>query len=427
LEAWGLGANTNYSYDANGNLTSDGVHAYDYDAENRLTGVDAGATAAYAYDYQNRRIKKVASGTSTHYVWEGNKVIGEYDGSTGGVIYNYVYSGSRLIARIGSGVVNWYLSDRLSERLMLDGSGGVIGRMAHLPFGEDFGESGTQEKHHFTSYERDGETGTDYAVNRQYSQSMGRFNRPDLYQRSYNFKNPQTMNRYQYVENDPANLRDPLGLFCAGGTIYNPDTHDCEPADSGAVPEEGFGFDVDSGGEMLRTEDPHDEQPPPAPGTKTWQVDPKVLGKCIEDLYGVTVTSFTPSSDGQGGVFVGFGPDRGSGGNNAVITIRNDVTTYNKSQLKEKENAFRAAQGLPLLGPNDEVWGMTIDDATHNHYTNYTASDLNPLDTLKSQVHELGHSLALVTGIERNAHGRNWEQGKSLEKCMNQNNGWVLQ
>jgi hypothetical protein len=33
------------------------------------------------------------------------------------------------------------------------------GGQGHLPFGEDFGESGTQQKHHFTSYERDSESG----------------------------------------------------------------------------------------------------------------------------------------------------------------------------------------------------------------------------------------------------------------------------
>src|SRR5215470_14185227 len=59
----------NYTYDANGNATSDGVHTYSYDAENRLGSVD-GTAALYAYDYQNRRIKKLIGSTSTHYIWE---------------------------------------------------------------------------------------------------------------------------------------------------------------------------------------------------------------------------------------------------------------------------------------------------------------------------------------------------------------------
>jgi hypothetical protein len=46
----------------------------------------------------------------------------------------------------------------------LDASGSVVGRQAHLPFGEGFAESGTQQKQHFTTYERDSKSGTDYAV-----------------------------------------------------------------------------------------------------------------------------------------------------------------------------------------------------------------------------------------------------------------------
>jgi RHS repeat-associated protein len=208
------GSTVNYVYDAAGNVTNDGVHVYTYDAENRLKTVDwgTGNQAAYVYDYANRRIKKYTNPAVTYYVWEGSQVIGEYNG-TGGVNYNYVSSGSRLLSKIGFGVVNWYVSDQLSARLVLDGSGNVIGRQAHLPFGEDFGESGAQEKHHFTSYERDGETGTDYAVNRQYSQIVGRFNRPDPKRSScQSTGEPQRANRYNYTRNNPTNRSDPLGL-----------------------------------------------------------------------------------------------------------------------------------------------------------------------------------------------------------------------
>jgi RHS repeat-associated protein len=94
-----------------------------------------------------------------------------------------------------------------------DNSGNVLGRQAHLPFGEDFGESGTQEKHHFTSYERDVESGSDYAVNRQYSQSTGRFIRVDPFSGSSQTGDAQSLNRYSYVQNDPISGFDPLGLL----------------------------------------------------------------------------------------------------------------------------------------------------------------------------------------------------------------------
>ncbi|MEN3331352.1 MAG: hypothetical protein V7641_717, partial [Blastocatellia bacterium] len=116
-------------------------------------------------------------------------------------------------AKVESDVTSYFLSDRLSARLTLDGSGNVVGRQAHLPFGEDFAESGTQQKQHFTSYERDSESGTDYAVNRQYNQSIGIFNRVDPYSGSNDISNPQSLNRYAYAENDPIDRADPLGLY----------------------------------------------------------------------------------------------------------------------------------------------------------------------------------------------------------------------
>ena len=73
----------------------------------------------------------------------------------------YIYTGT-IIAKVTSGNTQYLLADRLSVGVILDSAGNVIGRQGHLPFGEDFGESGTQEKHHFTSYERDGESGLDF-------------------------------------------------------------------------------------------------------------------------------------------------------------------------------------------------------------------------------------------------------------------------
>lgn len=216
------GSTVNYSYDAAGNVTNDGPHTYSYDAENRIVSVDGGATASYAYDQSNRRYKKVVGATVTHYVWDGAQAIAKYDGSTGAVNSEYVFSGSRMIAKVSSGVTQYFLSDRLSARLMLDTSGNVIGRQGHLPFGEDFGESGSQEKHHFTSYERDSEAGTDYAVNRQYSQNIGRFNSADPYRPTGYLIDAQSWNRYRYSRNDSINLIDPLGLFEGPPSNTNP-------------------------------------------------------------------------------------------------------------------------------------------------------------------------------------------------------------
>ncbi|HKQ05770.1 MAG TPA: RHS repeat-associated core domain-containing protein [Blastocatellia bacterium] len=215
---------TSYLYDPSGNVTYDGAHNYMYDSENRLVSVDGGATASYAYDHQNRRYKKVAGGSVTHYVWQGGQVLAEHNGSTGAVLVDYIYNGSQMIAKVVSGATSYFLSDRLSARLTLDASGNVVGRQGHLPFGEDFAESGSQSKIHLTTYERDGEKGTDYATNRHYSFADSKFMTPDPYRGSGQTSSPQSWNRYAYVLNDPINSTDPTGLTrCAIGLHNNGD------------------------------------------------------------------------------------------------------------------------------------------------------------------------------------------------------------
>jgi RHS repeat-associated protein len=73
--------------------------------------------------------------------------------------------------------------------------------------------STTSAKLLFTSYEREfevNESGNDYAIFRTYLSRVGRFNRPDPLAGS--IADPQSLNRYAYVLNDPLNLADPLGL-----------------------------------------------------------------------------------------------------------------------------------------------------------------------------------------------------------------------
>ena len=230
IEAYqSVGSGTTYTYDSAGNVTNDGAHSYLYDAANRLVSVDSGSTAQYKYDYQNRRVTKIVGSSWTHYVWEGSQVISEHDATTAyttsppyqekSARIDYVYARGRMIntrertSSTGAWTTRYYVSDLWGTRLVLDTSGNVVGRQGHLPFGEEFGESGTQEKHHFTTYESESESSTDYAVNRQYSQGEGRFGSADPYQASSYLVNPQSWNRYSYVLNDPIHNVDPLGLL----------------------------------------------------------------------------------------------------------------------------------------------------------------------------------------------------------------------
>jgi RHS repeat-associated protein len=83
----------------------------------------------------------------------------------------------------------------------------VIGYQGHYPFGESsYSNNGNDLV--FTSYQRDAESGLDYAMVRYYD-STARFCSADPVGGQVN--DPQTWNRYTYVRNDPINLTDPNG------------------------------------------------------------------------------------------------------------------------------------------------------------------------------------------------------------------------
>ncbi|MCM3870431.1 MAG: RHS repeat-associated core domain-containing protein [Pyrinomonadaceae bacterium] len=81
----------------------------------------------------------------------------------------------------------------------------------------------------FTSYERDQETNLDFAQARYDSNLQGRFTSPDPLMLSADPWQPQSMNRYSYVINNPLNLMDPSGLYFVGGGTAETNQ---DPADS---------------------------------------------------------------------------------------------------------------------------------------------------------------------------------------------------
>ena len=217
-----------YQYDAAGNMTQDASHAYTYDAENRLTQVDgtAGncstATACYAYDASGQRIRKVASGATTDYVYDNTSgtVAAETQGSTWTT--GYVYAGGGLLAEYNgamgaSGSTTLFVhKDHLgSTRVMTAMNGTVSDSMDYLPYGEQIA-GGSTTTHKFTGKERDGESGLDNFGARYYSSSLGRFVSADWsatpepvpYAKPVD---PQTLNLYAYVRNNPITLVDPAG------------------------------------------------------------------------------------------------------------------------------------------------------------------------------------------------------------------------
>src|SRR5262249_31427192 len=84
-----------------------------------------------------------------------------------------------------------------------------VGEQGTYPFGESWYSNNSTSQWVFTSYERDRESGNDYALTRSYSGNVGRFMSPDPLDGIVG--DPQSWNRYAYVKNDPLNMTDPTG------------------------------------------------------------------------------------------------------------------------------------------------------------------------------------------------------------------------
>ncbi len=82
----------------------------------------------------------------------------------------------------------------------------------YLPFGETRMDAGyLSVTHKYTSQELDAETGLYYYGARYYNPVLGRFISPDTI--VPDFRNPQALNRYSYVLNNPLYYNDPTGNY----------------------------------------------------------------------------------------------------------------------------------------------------------------------------------------------------------------------
>ncbi|MFV0389284.1 MAG: RHS repeat-associated core domain-containing protein [Pyrinomonadaceae bacterium] len=108
---------------------------------------------------------------------------------------------------------------------MSDTKPNTFKEQATLPFGtsldaETSGTSGSgssgagaPSNQRFTSYDRSGATGLDYAVNRTYNSGQSRFTQVDpIGMASASIGDPQSLNLFAYVQNDPVGFVDPNGL-----------------------------------------------------------------------------------------------------------------------------------------------------------------------------------------------------------------------
>lgn len=219
-----------FTYDASGNVMTEPTPlsaSFTYDGEECNTGYTGSASAAtYMCDGNHLRVKKVVTGSgavTTVSIRSGGQVIAEYDNGAAvtSPTREYLYGNSLLATVTGStggsgGTMIYQHRDHLAPRLYTDVNGNCVGNQGTYPFGELWYSNNdtnctntTSAPWIFTSYERDQESGNDYALARSYANGQGRFLAPDPLEGMVG--DPQSWNRYAYVENDPINLSDPSG------------------------------------------------------------------------------------------------------------------------------------------------------------------------------------------------------------------------
>lgn len=193
------------TYDNNGNLTSDGVNRYSWNARNQLVGITGGVSAAFAYDAVGRRTRRTVGGVTTTFLNDGANLVQE---SSGGKTVRYL-TGLRLdqvFSRTDSAGTMTYLRDGLGSVFALtDGAGTIATQYQYDPYGNTAtSRAPSSNTLQYTGRENDG-TGLYFYRARYYSPALGRFISQDPIGLAGG------INEYAYVVGNPIQFNDPTG------------------------------------------------------------------------------------------------------------------------------------------------------------------------------------------------------------------------
>ncbi len=132
--------------------------------------------------------------------------------------------------------MTFYHLDHLgTPRVITDVMGQPISTHKYLPFGEELNPPPSTNSHRFTGHERDKETGLDYMLARYYSPAgTMRFASVDPGDDTQ-LENPQSWNKYAYVENNPLKFLDPNGKFKVVGSHRHQNISRAAPTQANGV------------------------------------------------------------------------------------------------------------------------------------------------------------------------------------------------
>ena len=248
------GSAQSFGYDAFGNLTIDAqsgltITNMAYDLDDRLTAIDAsGGTAndaSFTLDALGRfRTRVIAAGTETYSYVEGSETVARIAGP-GGTNTDSIVSpaGDRLGVRVGT-TVNWFLPDlHGSVAGSLDSAETtVVNAIRYDAWGQIIGTpgsaGGTRVGDKAWKYQGRLDVSTDglatplYDMSaRFYAPATGTFSQLDTYAGSA--QDPLSMNRFLYVEANPATMIDPTGHVGESyDTDYGPGQISCVYCDT---------------------------------------------------------------------------------------------------------------------------------------------------------------------------------------------------
>ena len=200
-------AGATHTHDLNGNLIGDGSRSFGYDAENRLTSVSGSANLTLTYDPLGR-LRQTAAGATTDFLYEGDRLIAEYNGST--ILRRYAY---------GPGVdepIMWYEGAALTTKRWLhpdergsivvwsDGAGAAT-VYKYGAYGEPANNDFSGSRFRYTGQIALPEVKLYHYKARVFDPSFGRFLQSDPV--GYD----DDLNLYAYVYNNPLNAFDPHG------------------------------------------------------------------------------------------------------------------------------------------------------------------------------------------------------------------------
>jgi len=243
-------------YDAAGDYTCDnynttngclGPNQYLYDAEGRICAVNSvGIMTGYIYDADGNRVAKgtinqwscntATNGfnlTTSYILTPSNQQLTELVWNFGLMVdwrTNIWTSSAGLIGHLSedldqsqseAAIVNFRLTDWLGTlRALTDSVGNLSATCLSLPYGDGenncYSATTDATEFLFTGKERDSESGNDYFDARYYASNMGRFMSPDWSAKEdpvpyAQLDDPQSLNLYSYVRNNPLGKADPDG------------------------------------------------------------------------------------------------------------------------------------------------------------------------------------------------------------------------